>query len=135
MTEYEILELTFSIIDSMATGTSDKRLSLPHAPGGPGMTVQDLGSIGEIVGAVAVLFTLGYLSLQTRQARLAAEVAAKYAGLQATHSIVNLYVEARPTLLEHKESIAKANAGEELPEAEKIALSIVFHDLLYAPLP
>ncbi len=57
------------------------------------MTVQDLGSIGEIIGAVAVLFTLIYLSLQTRQARLAAEETAKFASLQATHSIDNLYVD------------------------------------------
>ena len=52
------------------------------------MTVQDLSSIGEIVGAVAVLFNLVYLCLQTRQSRLGAEENVKYAGLQATLSMV-----------------------------------------------
>ncbi|MFT4519195.1 MAG: hypothetical protein ACI9JM_001586 [Halioglobus sp.] len=96
------------------------------------MTVQDLGSIGEIIGAVAVLFTLLYLSLQTRQARLAAEQTAKYAGLQATHSIINLYVDARRCLLEHAETIAKANSGQDLSDSEHYILSVVFHDLFYA---
>jgi hypothetical protein len=96
------------------------------------MTVQDLGSIGEIIGAVAVLFTLVYLSLQTRQARLAAEETAKFSALQGTHSIVSLYVEARRSLLEHKELIAKANTQQELSEAERVALTLVFDDLFYA---
>ena len=31
------------------------------------MTIEQLGSIGEFVGSLAVLITLGYLSIQTRQ--------------------------------------------------------------------
>ena len=96
------------------------------------MTVQDLGSIGEIVGAFAVLLTLLYLSLQTRQARLAAEETAKFASLEATASIVSLYVEARRTLLENKGLIAKANLEQELSEEEQVALTIVFDDLFFA---
>jgi hypothetical protein len=93
--------------------------------------VQDLGSIGEIIGALAVVFTLVYLSLQTRQARLAAEDTAKYSGLQATYLIVDLYVQARKSILEHKEILAKANSGHELTDVETLALSLVFHDLFY----
>ena len=52
------------------------------------MSVQELSSIGGIVAAVAVLFTLVYLCLKTRQSRLAAEENVQYAGLQATHSMV-----------------------------------------------
>jgi hypothetical protein len=33
------------------------------------MTIQALGSIGELIGAVAVLATLADLGVQTRQAR------------------------------------------------------------------
>ena len=95
------------------------------------MTVQDLGSIGEIIGALAVVFTLVYLSLQTRQARLAAEETAKFSSLQATYSIVDLYVQARKSILDHTEILAKANEGEELSSSERLALSIVFHDLFY----
>ena len=31
------------------------------------MTIQDLGSIGELIGAVAVVISLGYLAVQIRQ--------------------------------------------------------------------
>jgi len=95
------------------------------------MSFQDLGSLGEVVGAIAVLATLVYLAIQTRETRIAAEETAKFAGLRATHSIVNLYVEARRTLLDHKDLIAKANSGAELSEPERFALSIIFHDLFY----
>ena len=35
------------------------------------LTIQDLGALGELLGAVAVLATLIYLALQTRQNTLA----------------------------------------------------------------
>ena len=59
------------------------------------MTIQDLGALGELLGSVAVLVTLVYLTLQTRQntAAIGAQVdaarltASLYAGLtQATSS-------------------------------------------------
>ena len=36
------------------------------------MGIQDWGAVGEIVGAIAVILTLGYLASQIRYARLAA---------------------------------------------------------------
>ena len=41
------------------------------------MTIQDWGAIGEIVGAIAVVVTLGYLASQIRYARLAASDASR----------------------------------------------------------
>ena len=35
------------------------------------LTIQDLGALGELLGSVAVLATLVYLALQTRQNTLA----------------------------------------------------------------
>ena len=35
------------------------------------MTIQDLGALGEFLGSIVVLVTLGYLALQTRQNTLA----------------------------------------------------------------
>lgn len=90
-----------------------------------------IGAIGEIVGAAAVVLTLGYLAAQTRQARLAAQETAKFSSLETTRSMVNLYVEGRRSLLEHSDLIAKANALEELTDGERYALSIVLHDLFY----
>jgi len=99
------------------------------------MSIQELGSIGELVGAITVLATLIYLAIQTRQARIAAEETAKFAGLQATHSMLDLYFNWRRSLFvdpAHKEIIAKANAGAELTDSEQFALRYVFHDLFFA---
>ena len=35
------------------------------------LTIQDLGALGELLGSVAVLVTLVYLALQTRQNTMA----------------------------------------------------------------
>ena len=41
------------------------------------MTIQDWGAIGEVVGAIAVVVTLGYLATQIRYARLVASDASR----------------------------------------------------------
>ncbi len=53
------------------------------------LTIQDLGALGELLGSVAVLATLVYLALQTRQNTLAitAEVEAA-----RNNSLANLYM-------------------------------------------
>lgn len=62
-----------------------------------------IAAIGEILGATAVVTSLLYLASQTRQSRIAAEETAKYAGLQATHSMLDLYFNWRRTLLSNPE--------------------------------
>ena len=37
-------------------------------------SIQDLGAIGEFVGSLAVLLTLGYLAVQTRASRQATDL-------------------------------------------------------------
>ena len=94
-----------------------------------------IAAIGEIFGATAVVISLLYLASQTRQSRIAAEETAKYAGLQATHSMLDLYFDWRRTLFsnpEHKEIVAKANVGENLTNAEQFTLGLLFHDLFFA---
>jgi hypothetical protein len=50
------------------------------------MTVQDLGSIGELIGAIATVATLAYLALQIRQSTKVAEMSAITARVdQRTH--------------------------------------------------
>jgi hypothetical protein len=44
--------------------------------GGRGMTLQDLGSVGELVGAIATVATLGYLAIQIRSNTKAVQSAA-----------------------------------------------------------
>jgi hypothetical protein len=87
-----------------------------------------------LIGALAVLATLVYLAAQTRQTRIAAEETAKFAALQATHSIIDIYAGWRQTLLsnpEHTEILAKANSGAVLSPSEQITVSMLFHDLFY----
>lgn len=99
------------------------------------MSLDDLGSLGEIISAISVLATLVYLAAQVKQSRFAAEQTAKFAGLQATQGIVSLYTGWRRILFsdpEHREIIAKANSGEALSDSEQIALSLLFHDLFFA---
>lgn len=50
-------------------------------------SIADLGALGEVIGAVAVLLTLIYIARQLRQANLAAQTAAIQAFFSATESI------------------------------------------------
>lgn len=86
-----------------------------------------LSAIAELVGAVAVVSTLIYLSIQTRQARIASERAVYYSELQANVSTVDMYSRWRtylqsPSLLE---TISKANSGENLSFEERTRLHIL----------
>ena len=59
------------------------------------MTIQDLGSLGELLGSVAVLATLIYLALQTRQNTMAISAQLDAAVLTANQG-VQLIVPDRP---------------------------------------
>ncbi len=50
------------------------------------LTIQDLGALGELLGSVAVLATLVYLALQTRQNTMAIGAQLDAARLSATQS-------------------------------------------------
>ncbi len=51
------------------------------------MTIQDLGALGELIGSVAVLATLVYLTLQTRQNTMAISAQVDAARINTTMSI------------------------------------------------
>ncbi len=51
------------------------------------MTIQDLGALGELLGSVAVLVTLIYLALQTRQNTMAISAQLDAARLGAIQNI------------------------------------------------
>ena len=56
------------------------------------MTVQDLGAIGELIGSIAVLATLAYLTVQTRQNTRAIQAQAENS--RVTNTIQNLLTSA-----------------------------------------
>ena len=98
------------------------------------MTIQELGSIGELVGAVAGLVTLVYLSMQMRQTRLSAEETAYFARQQATATNVNMYSRWRQSLQNPQLAgiLIKADRGESLTATEQLQLSSTFEELFAA---
>ncbi|MGR8950542.1 MAG: hypothetical protein ACU84Q_21060 [Gammaproteobacteria bacterium] len=99
------------------------------------MTVQDIAAISETIGAAAVVVTLIYLAVQTRQSRIAAEQSVNLAKVQATSSVAEAYsrwrtlVATNPALVG---VIAKANSGGALTEVEKIQISQAFEERIVA---
>ena len=93
------------------------------------------GVIAEIVGAIAVVVTLMYLAIQTRQARIAAEQSAKFAVLQGSSSVIAAYSRWRSILLDKPElieAITKLNSGIEISEVERIQVAVAFEELFLA---
>ncbi len=52
------------------------------------LTIQDLGALGELLGAIAVLATLIYLALQTRQNTMAIAAQLDAAHISATQRLM-----------------------------------------------
>ena len=84
-----------------------------------------IGATGEIIGAIAVVATLIYLSIQTQQSRKAAEETAKYSELQHSGNLVNLYSRWRSMLLANPELLGvlqKSKRNDELSAEEESQL-------------
>ncbi len=99
------------------------------------MDLTQLANLGEFIGGVAVLVTLVYLAVQTRQARAAAEQTARFAAEEHLVANVSAYAQWRDLAVSNPgiaEAMAKTNAGEELSEAESIQLGLVYEQLFVA---
>jgi hypothetical protein len=82
------------------------------------MTIQELGSIGEFISSIAVLFTLIYLAVQVRQTRDAT----------IASTMLNNRLQFQDIMLANRDSmtspiIPKADAGETLTDEEGYRLS------------
>ncbi len=82
------------------------------------MTIQELGSVGEFVSSIAVLFTLIYLAVQVRQTRDAT----------IASTMLNNRMQFQEVMLANRDSvigpvIIKADAGEDLTPEEEYRLS------------
>ena len=99
------------------------------------MSLQELGAIGELIGGLAVLLTLIYLAIQTKQTRVAAEETANFASSQATYTTVDTYLNWRTLIVYNPDVskvIAKARADVPLEDHEQILFSNVFEHLFFA---
>lgn len=84
-----------------------------------------IGAVGEILGAIAVVITLGYLAIQLRLARVASEVESTYVSHES-YSRWRIAIMQNPEL---PKTIAKANRGEELADEEEISISTLTQEL------
>ncbi len=94
-----------------------------------------LGTIAEVVGAIAIIITLIYLSIQTRLTRKAVEETSEHAFQQGTATAVGMYSDWRRAVLgtpELAKIMVRARHDEELSEDEQILFSICFQDLFLA---
>ncbi len=89
------------------------------------MTIQEIGSIGELLGALAVLVTLIYLASQTRQTRIATQGASLLSQAEA-HARWRTALLSNPKLAA---LLAAGNDGEELTHADNIQLSSLYMEL------
>ena len=82
------------------------------------MTIQDLGSLGELLAAVATLATLGYLAVQVGQARRQLRVLANLAGHSDIRSIQK-YSKIQPGVL--RSALSKLPRGGHVGAGKKEA--------------
>ncbi len=83
------------------------------------MTITELGSLGEFVGAIAVVATLIYLAFQVKQSRLATLAATEFAKDELT--IRSLQTERDSPYM--GPLTAKAASGEDFDEADRYRIA------------
>jgi len=84
------------------------------------MTIQDRGAIGELIGALAVLITLVYLSVQTKLSLKAQKAQTVQQTAHERAKNLRMFVENR----ELRDAAAKSTAGESLNEEEQQLLNL-----------
>ncbi len=87
------------------------------------MTIQDLGSVGELIAAIATVATLGYLAIQIRQNTLALKSS-------SFHGVTDSFNQINNTIA-HDESLARifrlgSQDLEQLTEDEQVRFSFMF---------
>ena len=83
------------------------------------MSIQDLGSIGEFVSAIAVLITLMYLAIQIRAIRTANLS-------DATAQTIQIQAQLNSLEIEHAHILIKAQNGDNLSNEEMFILKRIY---------
>lgn len=98
------------------------------------MTLQDLGSIGELVGAIATIATLAYLAIQIKQNSSHMREATNLAKLQANDSTVESFSRYRERLMlpENAELYVRGlESYKTLSKAEKVRFRALMEELFF----
>lgn len=100
------------------------------------MSWQDLGSIGELVSAVAVVISLVYLAFQVRQNTRQIDENTKAAQAAAFDSTINHTFVARQTLIENEDAariyLRGSNDPESLSEEDLLRYRLIIHNILWS---
>ena len=92
------------------------------------MDLSNFGSISDVLSAIAVIGTMAYIAIQVRLAR-ESQVAQRSLG------VMGIFAQWRLTLLQNSDlasSMANANAGNSLSDAESIQIATLFDELFYS---
>ena len=92
------------------------------------MSIQDLGSIGELVAAIATLATLIYLAVQVNELKKAAIAR----GTEYSMGVFSNWRRAAMNDTALMNLLEKASGGSSLTEGERIRLEIAADDLIFA---
>ncbi|MFT4562642.1 MAG: hypothetical protein ACI9BW_002388 [Gammaproteobacteria bacterium] len=98
------------------------------------MNWEAISTIAEIVGALSVIVTLIYISIQTRLSRIAVEETSEHAVMQGFNAQQNMYSEWRRTVLSSPEItnvLVKTRTDENLTDKEQVLFSTYFQELFY----
>ena len=76
------------------------------------LSIADLGSIGELVGSIAVLFTLVYLAIQVRHSRELLERNEKLSLGQAFQSRIDARRDRETIVISMADIVAESQAGQ-----------------------
>ena len=99
------------------------------------MTLQKLGSIGELVGAIATVAMLAYLAIQVRQNSHQLQEATKIAKLNAYDRTVEAFARYRGLLADPKNAklyTSGLESYENLPHAEKVRFGAIIEEYFFA---
>ena len=99
------------------------------------MTLQDLGSIGELVGAVATIATLAYLAVQIRQNSAHMQEATSVSKLQSIDRTVETFsrIRERLTIPENAELYVRGiESYRSLDKVEKVRFRALLEELFFS---
>jgi hypothetical protein len=99
------------------------------------MTLQDLGSIGELVGAIATVATLAYLAVQIRQNTVQLRESARAAHLTSLDHTIQSFSQYREILTREGNADLYARGLEsyvELSAAEKLRFRAIIEEYFFA---
>ena len=97
------------------------------------MNWEAIGALGEIVGAISVIATLFYLSIQIRQHSAATIRSNEYAQAASVHESNSLFIQVFSPLLENSEVAdiyRRAMAGDELSDTESLRFAMFANNYL-----